>query len=218
MEKRCLDTVTRICHSVHPNKLDSTTFHAFAAPSSASITLYTLNEYSIKVVLFRIKAILLFIVECEMCASEQQSLLGGKCWERWSSNCHLKMLERHSSSWPTLLFLMSDFTSNPDVDALFEDDPGPIDTIDDDDDDDLKLDDADTKVWLVKVIYPPFLTNYHVFSFARTHLHHAFVRYPSSLHKSGKRSIKTTSTLAAYESMSSKSIALRFVFWVYRLT
>ncbi|CDS10000.1 hypothetical protein LRAMOSA02677 [Lichtheimia ramosa] len=50
---------------------------------------------------------------------------------------------------------MSDFASNPDVDALFEDDPGPIDTIDDDDDDDLKLDDADTKVWLVKV--PKFL-------------------------------------------------------------
>lgn len=49
---------------------------------------------------------------------------------------------------------MSDFASNPDVDALFEDDPGPIDTIDDDDDDDLKIDDAETKVWLVKVIHP----------------------------------------------------------------
>lgn len=54
---------------------------------------------------------------------------------------------------------MSDFASNPDVDALFEDDPGPIDTIDDDDDDDLKLDDADTKVWLVKVI--PTATSSH---------------------------------------------------------
>lgn len=218
MEKRCLDTVTHICHSVHPNNLGSTTFHAFAPPSSTSTTLYSSNEYRYKSSTVYNKSNRLFIVECEMCASEQQSLLGGKCWERWSSNCHLKMLERHSSSWPTLLFLMSDFTSNPDVDALFEDDPGPIDTIDDDDDDDLKLDDADTKVWLVKVIHPPFLVHHHVFSFTRTHLHHAFVRYPSSLHKSGKRSIKTTSTLAAYESMSSKSIALRFVFWAYRLT
>ncbi|KAI9312405.1 transcription initiation factor IIF, beta subunit-domain-containing protein [Dichotomocladium elegans] len=46
-------------------------------------------------------------------------------------------------------------STNPDVDALFEDDHGPIETIDDDDDDDLKLDSADTKVWLVKV--PKFL-------------------------------------------------------------
>ena len=46
---------------------------------------------------------------------------------------------------------MSDNNSNPDVDALFEDDPGPLDEVVDDDDDDLKLDNADTKVWLVKV-------------------------------------------------------------------
>ncbi|KAI9488212.1 transcription initiation factor IIF, beta subunit-domain-containing protein [Zychaea mexicana] len=52
---------------------------------------------------------------------------------------------------------MSDNTTNPDVDALFEDDPGPLDEVVDDDDDDLKLDSADTKVWLVKV--PKFLAD-----------------------------------------------------------
>lgn len=39
-----------------------------------------------------------------------------------------------------------------DVDALFEDDPGSLEEVlDEDDAEDLKLDDADTKVWLVKV-------------------------------------------------------------------
>ncbi|KAI7857493.1 transcription initiation factor IIF, beta subunit-domain-containing protein [Circinella umbellata] len=52
---------------------------------------------------------------------------------------------------------MSDSNFNPDVEALFEDDPGPLDEVVDDDDDDLKLDNADTKVWLVKV--PKFLAN-----------------------------------------------------------
>ena len=83
---------------------------------------------------------------------------------------------------------MSDFASNPDVDALFEDDPGPIDTIDDDDDDDLKLDDADTKVWLVKVQLQLIHTQTRTH---KTRSHHALIRYRSSLHKSGKKSIKT---------------------------
>ncbi|KAI8138317.1 transcription initiation factor IIF, beta subunit-domain-containing protein [Fennellomyces sp. T-0311] len=52
---------------------------------------------------------------------------------------------------------MSDNTSNPNVDAFFEDDPGPLDEVVDDDDDDLKLDNSDTKVWLVKV--PKFLAD-----------------------------------------------------------
>lgn len=43
--------------------------------------------------------------------------------------------------------------SGPDVDALFEDDPGPLDGDLDDDEDDLKLDGAETKVWLVKVSF-----------------------------------------------------------------
>lgn len=45
---------------------------------------------------------------------------------------------------------MSDAGSTPDV-ALFEDDPGPLDGVIDDEDEDLKLDNVDTKVWLVKV-------------------------------------------------------------------
>ena len=56
---------------------------------------------------------------------------------------------------------MSDNTSNPNVDAFFEDDPGSLDEVVDDDDDDLKLDSADTKVWLVKVkIYTISLSNH----------------------------------------------------------
>ncbi|KAI8391768.1 transcription initiation factor IIF, beta subunit-domain-containing protein [Radiomyces spectabilis] len=51
-----------------------------------------------------------------------------------------------------------DNASDPDVDALFEDDPGPLDeVVDDEDAEDLRLDSADTKVWLVKV--PKFLAN-----------------------------------------------------------
>lgn len=47
-------------------------------------------------------------------------------------------------------------SENKDVDALFEDDPGSLDgVIDEDDAEDLKLDDVNTKVWLVKV--PKFL-------------------------------------------------------------
>ncbi|GAN05258.1 transcription factor TFIIF complex beta subunit Tfg2 [Mucor ambiguus] len=47
-------------------------------------------------------------------------------------------------------------SEHKDVDALFEDDPGSLDgVIDDDDAEDLKLDDVNTKVWLVKV--PKFL-------------------------------------------------------------
>jgi transcription initiation factor TFIIF subunit beta len=39
-----------------------------------------------------------------------------------------------------------------DVDALFEDDPGSLEEVfDEDDAEDLKLDDVNTKVWLVKV-------------------------------------------------------------------
>lgn len=46
--------------------------------------------------------------------------------------------------------------SDHDVDALFEDDPGPLEeVIDEDDAEDLRLDQADNKVWLVKV--PKFL-------------------------------------------------------------
>lgn len=45
---------------------------------------------------------------------------------------------------------MSDAASTPEV-ALFEDDPGSLDGVIDDEDEDLKLDNADTKVWLVKV-------------------------------------------------------------------
>ncbi len=42
--------------------------------------------------------------------------------------------------------------SDHDVDALFEDDPGPLEeVIDEDDAEDLRLDQADNKVWLVKV-------------------------------------------------------------------
>ncbi|KAI9025244.1 transcription initiation factor IIF, beta subunit-domain-containing protein [Phycomyces nitens] len=53
---------------------------------------------------------------------------------------------------------MSDSRTNPDVDALFEDDPGSLDeVVDDEDAEDLKLDNANTKVWLVKV--PKFLAN-----------------------------------------------------------
>ncbi|KAI7865483.1 transcription initiation factor IIF, beta subunit-domain-containing protein [Spinellus fusiger] len=52
---------------------------------------------------------------------------------------------------------MSDLRS-PDVDALFEDDPGSLDeVVDEEDAEDLKLDSVDTKVWLVKV--PKFLAN-----------------------------------------------------------
>lgn len=48
-----------------------------------------------------------------------------------------------------LLIIMSD---HEDVDALFEDDPGPLEeVIDEDDAEDLKLDQAENKVWLVKV-------------------------------------------------------------------
>ncbi|KAF7727333.1 hypothetical protein EC973_007642 [Apophysomyces ossiformis] len=47
---------------------------------------------------------------------------------------------------------MSDDQSNPDVDALFEDDPGSLDeVVDEEDAEDLKLDSVDTKVWLVKI-------------------------------------------------------------------
>ena len=47
-------------------------------------------------------------------------------------------------------------SENKDVDAHFEDDPGSLDgVIDEDDAEDLKLDDVNTKVWLVKV--PKFL-------------------------------------------------------------
>ncbi|KAL1931004.1 hypothetical protein VTP01DRAFT_10141 [Rhizomucor pusillus] len=49
---------------------------------------------------------------------------------------------------------MSDAASTPEV-ALFEDDPGSLDGVIDDEDEDLKLDNADTKVWLVKL--PAFL-------------------------------------------------------------
>ncbi|KAI9478359.1 MAG: transcription initiation factor IIF, beta subunit-domain-containing protein [Benjaminiella poitrasii] len=46
--------------------------------------------------------------------------------------------------------------ANQDVEALFEDDPGSLEeVIDEDDAEDLKLDDANTRVWLVKV--PKFL-------------------------------------------------------------
>ncbi|KAI8084208.1 transcription initiation factor IIF, beta subunit-domain-containing protein [Gilbertella persicaria] len=45
-----------------------------------------------------------------------------------------------------------------DVDALFEDDPGSLDEVyDEDDAEDLRLDELDTKVWLVKV--PKFLAD-----------------------------------------------------------
>ncbi|KAL0092662.1 transcription initiation factor IIF, beta subunit-domain-containing protein [Phycomyces blakesleeanus] len=51
---------------------------------------------------------------------------------------------------------MPDSRTNPDVDALFEDDPGSLDeVVDDEDAEDLKLDNANTKVWLV----PKFLAN-----------------------------------------------------------
>ncbi|KAI9354933.1 transcription initiation factor IIF, beta subunit-domain-containing protein [Pilaira anomala] len=47
-------------------------------------------------------------------------------------------------------------SDNNEVDALFEDDPGSLEEVfDEDDAEDLKLDDVDTKVWLVKV--PSFL-------------------------------------------------------------
>ncbi|GAA5798837.1 transcription initiation factor IIF, beta subunit-domain-containing protein [Helicostylum pulchrum] len=47
-------------------------------------------------------------------------------------------------------------SDNHEVDALFEDDPGSLEEVfDEDDAEDLKLDDVDTKVWLVKV--PSFL-------------------------------------------------------------
>jgi transcription initiation factor TFIIF subunit beta len=49
--------------------------------------------------------------------------------------------------------MSDDDRSNPEVEALFEDDPG--EGLVGDEDDDLKLDNADTKVWLVKV--PKFL-------------------------------------------------------------
>jgi transcription initiation factor TFIIF subunit beta len=43
-------------------------------------------------------------------------------------------------------------SDHEDVDALFEDDPGPLEeVIDEDDAEDLKLDQAENKVWLVKV-------------------------------------------------------------------
>lgn len=43
-------------------------------------------------------------------------------------------------------------SDNHEVDALFEDDPGSLEEVfDEDDAEDLKLDDVDTKVWLVKV-------------------------------------------------------------------
>ncbi|KAI8646135.1 transcription initiation factor IIF, beta subunit-domain-containing protein [Parasitella parasitica] len=49
-------------------------------------------------------------------------------------------------------------SEHKDVDALFEDDPGSLDgVIDEDDAEDLKLDDVNTKVWLVKV--PGFLAD-----------------------------------------------------------
>ncbi|KAI8877642.1 transcription initiation factor IIF, beta subunit [Backusella circina FSU 941] len=45
-----------------------------------------------------------------------------------------------------------------DVDALFEDDPGSLDeVVDEEDAEDLKLDDLETKVWLVKI--PKFLAD-----------------------------------------------------------
>ncbi|CEG76471.1 hypothetical protein RMATCC62417_11367 [Rhizopus microsporus] len=48
-------------------------------------------------------------------------------------------------------------SDHEDVDALFEDDPGPLEeVIDEDDAEDLKLDQAENKVWLVKV--PRFLS------------------------------------------------------------
>lgn len=43
-------------------------------------------------------------------------------------------------------------SGNSEVEALFEDDPGSLEgVIDEDDAEDLKLDQADNKVWLVKV-------------------------------------------------------------------
>lgn len=45
-----------------------------------------------------------------------------------------------------------------DVEALFEDDPGSLEeVIDEDDAEDLKLDDSETKVWLVKVLFYFFI-------------------------------------------------------------
>lgn len=50
------------------------------------------------------------------------------------------------------LFLIIIMSDHEDVDALFEDDPGPLEeVIDEDDAEDLRLDQADNKVWLVKV-------------------------------------------------------------------
>ncbi|KAG1444977.1 hypothetical protein G6F56_010081 [Rhizopus delemar] len=49
-------------------------------------------------------------------------------------------------------------SGNSEVEALFEDDPGSLEgVIDEDDAEDLKLDQADNKVWLVKV--PKFLSD-----------------------------------------------------------
>lgn len=57
-------------------------------------------------------------------------------------------------------------SDNHEVDALFEDDPGSLEEVfDEDDAEDLKLDDVDTKVWLVKVsiiIYFFTLFNYNI--------------------------------------------------------
>jgi hypothetical protein len=55
-----------------------------------------------------------------------------------------------------------------DVDALFEDDPGSLDeVVDEDDAEDLKLDDLETKVWLVKVKIPSYnvVEQINLFSF-----------------------------------------------------
>lgn len=54
-----------------------------------------------------------------------------------------------SSLPPPFQSMSDDDRSNPEVEALFEDDPG--EGLVGDEDDDLKLDNADTKVWLVKV-------------------------------------------------------------------
>lgn len=78
---------------------------------------------------------------------------------------------------------MTDITE---VNSLFEDDPGSLEeVVDEDDAEDLRLDDVDTKVWLVKVIIMLFLRCFSFFCLIRL-----YIRFPLFLQKNGSTLMK----------------------------
>lgn len=109
---------------------------------------------------------------------------------------------------------MSDDNNNldngPNVDALFEEDPGSLAGLEDDDDlEDLDLKNLDTKIWLVKVRSKGGSIHMIIL---QSHLRQSLgYRSPSSFQKNGRKSMKKTPTLEAYGYTVSKYSSLFLV-------